>query len=172
MSRREWQKEIDQIESIVDTKGVDIDEIEVNETKTDDGDKVVSFRVYETKAESEEDSVGVQITKMPDVQTGDMKFRNDVQNKISALKQYLSNDGEVPDPPESNSDDGSESDTDTTSNRTERTREKSADGPGSKLDGEIEAIHDRLDELEARIEAMEEKSEALDGLQQLMQGGE
>lgn len=157
-----WQTEVDQIESIADTKGVEIDDIEVNETETEDGDDLVTFRIYETKAESEEDSVGVQVSKMPNVQTGDMTFRNDIQRKLSKLKQHVSGDDEVPDPPEP--------ETESTVTRNRYRPDPSGDGPGSQLDAEINAIHDRIDELEARMDEFEEKSEALDGLQQLMGG--
>jgi len=89
-TRGRFQSEVNQIESIAETKGIELDDIEVRETETDDGDELIVFRILETKAESEEDSVGVQVSKMPSVQTGEMSFRNDVQNKMASLKKYLS----------------------------------------------------------------------------------
>lgn len=156
--------EVDQIQNIAETKGVEIEDIEVKESSTEDGDDLVVFRIYSA------DGPKVQVSKMPNVQTAQMTFRDDVQNKISALKRHITTDGE-PDEPEPAPDEGEESDS-TQSSRT-RTRnrsrpEPSGSGPGAQLDAEIEAIHDRLDELEGRIEELEDKSEALDGLQQLM----
>lgn len=169
---RRWDKEVDQIERIADAKGVELDDIEVIETETDDGDEMVLFRAYETKAETEEDSVGIQVSKIPSVQTGEMTFRNDVQSKISALKRHITGQQQEELQEVEEEFDG-ESDSTSSSSRTrDRNRsrpEPSGDGPGAQLDAEIEAIHDRLDEFEERLEELEDKSEALDGLKQLME---
>jgi hypothetical protein len=148
-----YETEVGQIENIADTKGVELDDIEVKETETDDGDDLVAFRIYS------EAGPKVQVSKMPNIQTGQMTFRDDVQNKLSALKREISG----PDEDEVEDDDA---DTDTTDRSASHSR--STDGPGARIDDEIEAIHDRLDEFEERLEAVEEKSQALDGLKQLM----
>lgn len=160
-----FQAEVDQIESIAETKGIDLDDIEVREGETDDGDELITFRIYETKAETEEDSVGVQVSKMPSIQTGEMTFRNDVQNKMASLKKYLSGnqpaDKADEDPEEVAEGDGDENTTTSTD----------GSGPGSEIDARLNEIEDRLDSLEARVETIEEKSEALDGLQKIMGDG-
>lgn len=175
-----FQAEVDQIESIAETKGIDLDDIEVREAETDDGDELITFRIYETKAETEEDSVGVQVSKMPSIQTGEMTFRNDVQNKMASLKKYLSgsqpSDHADEDPEAENDDEESDSTTESTSTSRSRTLtvETDGDGPGAEIDARLSAIEQRLDDLEARVETIEDKSEALDGLQKIMgsNGGE
>lgn len=174
---RRFRKEIDQIESIAETKGIELDDIDVRETTTDDGDELIVFRILETKAETEEDSVGVQVSKMPSVQTGDMAFRNEVQNKLKALKRHLA--GQQPaDEVEAQADDqdsnGEQSDSSPdTGRKTTHTRDYVDDydgGPGAELDQRLRAVEAQLDDLEERVAELESKSEALDGLQQLMQG--
>lgn len=172
-TRSRFQAEINQIESIAETKGIELDDIEVRESETDDGDELITFRVYETKAESEEDSVGVQVSKMPSVQTGEMTFRNDVQNKMASLKKYLSGNqpsDRADEDPEAESDDDSEESSSTTSTSRSRTRtvDTDGDGPGAEIDARLSAIENRLDDLETRVETIEDKSEALDGLQKIM----
>lgn len=169
-AKKKWSKEVGQIESICETKGVEIDELEVRESETEDGDDIVAFRVYS------EDGPKTQITKMPSVQTGEMKFRDDVQNKISALKRAISNEDGIPEPEDDRDDEEDGEQSDETQQQSSRTRtrdrpEPIGDGPGSQIDKEIHEIHVKLEELEDRIEELEDKSEALDGLQQLMQGG-
>lgn len=172
---RRFDKEINQIESIAETKGIELDDIVVNETTTDDGDELITFRILETKAETEEDSVGVQVSKMPSVQTGDMAFRNDVQNKLKSLKRYLA--GEQPsekvdeESDERDSDDSEREQRADTSQSHTRTREDyDGGGPGAEIDARLHEIEDRLDDLEARVAEIEDKSEALDGLQKIMGG--
>jgi len=179
-----FQAEVNQIESIAETKGIELDDIEVRESETDDGDELITFRIYETKAETEEDSIGVQVSKMPSVQTGEMTFRNDVQNKMAALKKYLSgnqpSDRADEDPEAEEGDDGAEVPDSTGQQRAQpsRTREEyeydGDGGPGAEIDARLHAIEQRLDDLEARVETIEDKSGALDGLQKIMgsDGGE
>lgn len=175
MTRARFADEINQIESIAETKGVDLDDIEVRNSETDTGDELITFRIYETKTDNETDSVGVQVSKMPSVQTGDMTFRNDVQNKLSSLKQHLSD--EMPsdrvedeaDPSDGNeaesATDRSESDTtEPESDPTTDTRTYNADGPGSELDMEIQMLRDRVSDLEAQLAEYEE---TLDAMQKL-----
>jgi hypothetical protein len=177
---RRFDQEIDQIESIASTKGIELDDIVVNETTTDDGDELIVFRILETKAESEKDSVGVQVSKMPSVQTGDMAFRNDVTNKLNALKRHLAGNqpSEELDENEDESDsDQTESDTSaSTESSLTRTREEfdyeGNGGPGAEIDARLSAIEAQLDDLEARVAAIEDKSEALDGLQKIVGGGD
>jgi len=171
-TRGRFTEEINQIESIAETKGIDLDDITVRETETDEGDELIVFRILETKADTEEDSVGVQVSKMPSVQTGEMTFRTDVQNKLTALKRHLSGrdasedaTGDV----EQETDDASDTTTDTTS----RTRTSGdANGPGAEIDARIRTVEQRLDDLESRVEEIEDKADALDGLQKLMHGDE
>lgn len=170
-SRSEWRDELNQIESICETKGVDIDEINVVETTTDDGDRLINFRVYS------EDGPKVQISKMPSVQTGEMTFRNDIQNRISALKRHIQGDGdpEPEDAPEPDNTSGQDDETDRRNSRRQR-RSGDGQGPGSQLDrqiddmeSDIDSIESRLDDIEARIEEVEQKTEVLDGFQKMMQ---
>lgn len=172
-----YRSEIEQIESVAETKGIELDDIVVNETTTDDGDDLVVFRVYETKADDDVDSVGVQVSKMPSVQTGDMTFRNDVQNKLMALKKHLA--GEQP---SDRVDEGRDSDdvsdsqqSDETAQEQRESRTRTRDtasiggaGPGAEIDARLRDIEDHLDELESRVSELEDKSEALDGLQKLV----
>jgi len=160
-----FQAEVNQIESIAETKGIELDDIEVRES--------ITFRIYETKAETEEDSVGVQVSKMPSIQTGEMTFRNDVQNKMAALKKYLSgnqpSDRADEDPEDADDTDDSTSDTTQSTSRTRTTSTTDVDGgPGAEIDARLHEIEERLDNLEARVETIEDKSEALDGLQKIM----
>lgn len=168
-TRSRFQAEIDQIESIAETKGIDIDTINVRESQTDEGEELIVFRVLETEGDSEEDSVGVQITKMPSVQTGEMTFRNDVQKKISALKQHLSSE-QASDDGETVEDDDAATESDTTRDASRgRTRQTSrGDGPGAEIDARLTEIENRLDDLESTVAEIEDKSEALDGLQKLI----
>lgn len=174
MSRRQYQDEINQIESISNTKGIDIDDIVVEEETTEDGDDLIVFRVLETNAESEEDSVGIQVSKMPSVQGADMTFRNDVQRKMNSLKKYLAGDeGEVQNLDENTdtSDDTSDDvdpDRETPVQRDTRTRDGDTSGPGAEIDARLTAVEARMDELEDRVEEYED---ALDALQQLTGGG-
>jgi len=169
-----FDTEVEQIESIAETKGIDIEDIDVMQSETDTGDELVTFRIYETKADTEADSVGVQVSKMPSVETGDMTFRNDVQNKLSSLKNYLS--GEMPservqDDADESDGTNTESDTDATE-RPERgsesdttdTRTYNADGPGSELDMELQMLRDRVSDLEAQLESYEETLKAMQQL--------
>lgn len=169
-TRGRFQSEVNQIESIAETKGIELDDIVVRETETDDGDELIVFRILETKAESEEDSVGVQVSKMPSVQTGEMTFRNDVQNKLNSLKKYLS-DNQPADRVEEEPETDAETDDATQSART-RTRSTDGTGPGAEIDARLTEIEERLDDLEGRVEEIEEKAGALDGLQQLMQAND
>lgn len=175
-----FDAEVSQIESIAETKGIEIDDIEVSESETDTGDQLVTFRIYETKAETEEDSVGVQVSKMPSVQTGDMTFRNDVQNKLSSLKNYLS--GEMPSErvaDEADPSDGTETESDTDrsepdttnaeSDPTTDTRTYNANGPGSELDMELQMLRDRVSDLEAQLAEYED---TLDAMQTLTGGAD
>lgn len=173
-----FQSEVNQIESMAETKGIELDDIEVRETEAEDGEELIVFRILETKAESEEDSVGVQVSKMPSVQTGEMTFRNDVQNKLASLKKYLSGNQpseQVEEDPETEK----TNDTDDTSDQSSRTRSRTrsassagggGSGPGAEIDARLSEIEDRLDDLEARFENIEDKADALDGLQKLMGG--
>lgn len=173
-----YEKEVNQIESIAETKGVELDEIDVRESTTDEGDELIVFRILETKGESEMDSVGVQVSKMPSVQTGDMTFRDDVQNKLGALKRHLADENEPEDADDTeqaqtddtadSSKDESDSTSTTSRTRTRDTRSVSGDGPGAEIDARLTEIEDRLDDLEGRVETIEDKAEALDGLQKLM----
>lgn len=163
-----YKSEIEQIESIAETKGIDIDDIEVNKTETKEGDDMVVFRILETKAETEEDSVGVQVSKVPSVQTGEMAFRNDVQQKLNALKKHLSgeNEGQPQGTDEEVSDGSSASDRSTQETRS--TRNVGGSGPGSEIDSRLRALEEDYEELDERLSELEEKAEALDGLQKLM----
>lgn len=164
---RRYAKEIKQIESIAETKGIDLDDIVVNETETKDGDEMVVFRVLETKAETETDSVGVQVSKVPSIQTGDMAFRNEVQNKLNALKRHLS--GEQPSE-QLEADEIEQETGDESSDSRSASDAGNADGPGAELDARLRAVEAHLDDLDARISELEDKSEALDGLQKIVGG--
>lgn len=156
------------IENLADTKGIDIDDIEVEETETTDGDDAIQFRVYETKAETEKESVGFQVTKVPSMPTSEESFRNTVQNKFSALKRALSSDGQ------DDIEDEEVEESQSSSTRTSRTqtRDVSFDGdsPEKELLARREQLEARVDELEERVETLEEYVDALEGLQKLMGG--
>jgi hypothetical protein len=168
--RGRYNKEIKQIESIAETKGIDLDDIVVNETETKDGDEMIVFRVLETKAETETDSVGVQVSKVPSIQTGDMAFRNEVQNKLNALKRHLS--GEQPSEQleqDENEQDQTDDASDTRLNtQSSRTRIGDGAGPGAELDQRLMDVEERLHDLEARVEELEEYIDALEGLQKIV----
>lgn len=174
MTRARFADEINQIESIAETKGVDLDDIEVRNSETDTGDELITFRIYETKTDNETDSVGVQVSKMPSVQTGDMTFRNDVQNKLSSLKQHLSDempsdrveDEADPSDTEQTEDDVTDAVSDTTqpASDTSPSRTRDVDGPGSELDAELQMLRDRVSDLEAQLAEYEE---TLDAMQKL-----
>ena len=171
-TRSQYSQEQDQIRSIAETKGVDIDDIDVIEGETDAGDELVTFRIYETKAETEAESVGVQVSKLPGLQeTSDMQFRNDIQDKLNSLKRHLSSETDDTEPVETTDDESDSTDesVDTQSTRARtRTEGDSGDGPGATLDAQLSAIEKRLSEVEDRLDELEEKGEALDGLQQLI----
>jgi len=173
-SRSKWQAEISQIESIAETKGIDIDDIEVREDTTDGGDQLVVFRILETQAETEEDSVGVQVSKLPSVQTGDMTFRNDVQKKLSSLKNYLSESSEMVAAEQDETTDDTttetveESSTEQTTSSQTSTQPTSSGGPGATIDARMDEIESDLRDLELRVEAIEEKAEVLDNFQQML----
>lgn len=174
-SRSKWQAEINQIESIAETKGIDLDDIQVREDTTDDGDQLVVFRILETQAETEEDSVGVQVSKLPSVQTGDMTFRNDVQKKLSSLKNYLSESSEMVAAEQDDDEatvaetsDEDPRDTKQTDRSQTHTRSTDGSGPGAEIDARMDEIESDLRDLELRVEAIEEKAEVLENFQQML----
>jgi len=168
-TRSKHQSDIDQINNIADAKGIDLDDIEVNESTTDEGDRMITFRIMETKAESEEDSVGIQVSKLPEIQTADMTFRNEIQSKMSSLKRHLSGSTEEA-AAESRDERTNSDDEDTESSRTRTRTHSSGDGPGASIDDAIADLEQRMDDIEDRVEAIESKADALDGLQKIMNG--
>lgn len=174
-----FRDEIQTIESVAETKGVEIDDIEIIDGETGDGDELITFRIYETRAETDEDSVGVQVSTIPSLQTGSMKFRDDVQNKITSLKRHIA--GEEPsdtvsDPTESTDKEDSRDivDDDEVPENSKQgpvtADAEEADRPGATIDAQIREIEQRMESIEERVEEIEDKSQALDGLQKLMQG--
>ena len=169
-TRSKFQSEIDQINNIADAKGIDLDDIEVTESTTDEGDRMITFRIMETKAESEENSVGIQVSKLPEIQTADMTFRNEIQSKMSSLKRHLSGvTEEAAAESRETGDTGEESSS--VSSRTHTQTVPLDDGPGASIDARLANLDQRVEELEDRVEAIEEKADALDGLQKIMNGG-
>lgn len=172
-TRGRFSSEVDQIESIAETKGIDLDDVDVREGTTDDGDELITFRIYETKAESEEDSIGVQVSKLPSIQTGDMTFRNDVQNKMNSLKRYLAGEqpsdqvDEEPDESDTESDEADTTEREPVQTDSEQ-RSTQSGTVGAEIDRRFSEIESQLDALESRVEDLEQKGEALDGLQKLM----
>lgn len=167
--------DVERIRKTAEAKGLELDDIEVEKDTNDDGDKLKRFLVYETKVEDdngdtlEADSVGVQITKMQDMQMSDQAFQQSMNSKLSSLVRYIrggsEQDDDIPDPEEVDRDDVGGGKSETTR---ERTVERDVDsGVGAELDNELARIEQRLDELEERVEAIEDKAEALDALKQL-----
>jgi|APHM01.1.fsa_nt_gi hypothetical protein len=141
---------IEQIRSIAETKGIEIDDIE-HKTTTDDGGTVHTYNIYETHADTEENSVGIQATYVPNAPEPQMMFRNQVQKKMGSLKEYMAGDTTGTDEPVAadDSDDLSQPEPAEPAETTQSPSLKPDEvTPGQTLD-------QRLGELEARIEALE-----------------
>lgn len=178
LSGSEHENDIDQIERLADAKGIELDEVEVIEDENDDGDRLVHFRCYETAVYDDdgeidaEQSVAVQVTKMPEIQTTDDTFRRDVQNKLSALKKYLSGESPEEQAEELDAETTDDTDEDTGSQRqtadVDRSIDVDEDAPGATIDAQLASTQQRLDELEQRVDELEQYVDALEGLQQLL----
>jgi len=185
------QGDIDRIERLADTKGVDIDRIDVRESTTDDGDPLVAYRVYtdlvltDTDAVDEEASVGFQVSKLPNSPLGDEQFWSNVQRKLSSAKQHTGGSDSVSDsesdPTDTEESDRTEDDdeSDSTDGRSGLTTVESGSeygsdsgsmlgpgyGPGARIDHRLDEITDRLDDIEARVDRLDEQNDELASLQ-------
>jgi hypothetical protein len=161
-SRDAHAQDVERIRSIANTKGVDIDDIEVSES---DGGSVV-FRVFSDSGPK------FQIAKSTDMETD--VFRDQVQRKMSRLRQYIQTDGtmgmdEIDGGAEERGADADTTSADRSTARTNSTRTVSGGaGPGAELDALLDDIDERLDEIESRLDDIEDKAAVLDGLQSLM----
>lgn len=175
-----WEMDLETIEREARNRGLedDIDDVVVEEGANKQGDETVTFRVYTKKVTDgngnvdEAASVGAQVVKMPELETADGTFKNDVQNTLDALKRHLYGDEEDEDLPEPDrersTDDGGTATQDPSGSAP--TTEVSGDGPGATIDGQIQDHEARISDLEDRIEELEEYVDALEGLKQLMGG--
>jgi hypothetical protein len=186
------QGDIDRIERLADTKGVDIDRIDVRESTTDDGDPLVAYRVYtdlvltDTDAVDEEASVGFQVSKLPNSPLGDEQFWSNVQRKLSSAKQHTGGSDSVSES-ESGRTDTEESDrtedddeSDSTNGRSGLTTVESGSepgsvlgpgyGPGARIDHRLDEITDRLDDIEARVDRLDEQNDELASLRDTLAG--
>lgn len=170
-----YPSRVDRIESIADSKGVELDDVEVFEHEDDD---VLTFRMYTKKAETEEDSVGIQVSVMTGGTMADMDFRNRIQNAISELKRSGSSTDEDDTERETEADNRELQDEKTEEPTNKRVRDRgeiSSDEPELDLlelrrrrRQEIDDLEDRIEELEGRVETMEEYLDALEGLRSLI----
>lgn len=177
-----YSTEISQIESIADTKGVEIEDIEVDETETESGNTVARFRIYHTRDDGDGNPIAVQASKVQGSHSPTGQFRNEVQNALSQLKNYLTTGStQSPELEEIEEELEQESDRDERSSRRsrrpQRSRNESDVGFDLTADGvdvvvrvdaeEYDDIDDFVEsteqyqDLEARVERIEN---ALDGL--------
>lgn len=176
-----YASDVDTIEDVAEAKGLadEIDDIDVYEEENDQGDQIVVFRIYTKKVlddgeVDEKQSVGTQVTKMPDIQTAGNTFHNNVQNTLSQLKKYLGgstgtdDDDELEEAARSSSmdEDDDKDDTSTDGRTIDYTIE--ADSPGRQIDEHLSETEARVSDLEDRVEELEEYVDALEGLQKLM----
>jgi len=166
-----WDSDVTKIRNTIDAKGLedDVEDIDIIEDVTDDGDDIVTFRIYTDKvlnddgSVDEKSSVGVQVSKMPGMKTSQQTFRNNVQSTLSRLKRHLYGDDEEEDLPEPE-----EEDTPERESTENRSLPDVNGGPGSQIDAKIEHLEQRVDELEDKIEDLEEYVEALEGLKKVL----
>jgi hypothetical protein len=90
-----YQNEINRIESMADSKGIDVDDIEVEEDEDGQGNEIIRFLVYETKRDTLADSIVARISKLPNNPMADQQFQNDVSSTLSELKKHVSTDQDL-----------------------------------------------------------------------------
>lgn len=176
MNNRSQNKDVETIERVADTKGVPIDDIEVVHSTTDDGDSVTLFRVYSP------DGPKVQITKIQDMETTQMLFRDEIQRKLSALKRSLASENSDTEPtaesePEPNGEANAKTtagtkdtvDETTTSTETDTATDRTASTPGNHLDERLESLQDDIDVIDKRLTELESKADALENLEQIFE---
>jgi hypothetical protein len=162
--------EIDQIESIAETKGIEIDDIEVLEGTTDDGDRIYTFRIFETRGESMDDSVAIQVSKIPSTPQADMTFRNELQRKYNSLKDYVTGDESVTEPNPIEADEQVESATNDATAGTDEIdlSNETVDSPEHELAQRRQRLEQQVEQLDQRVSELEEYIDALEGVKKLM----
>jgi hypothetical protein len=164
-------RDINTIESIAERNELELDEIESQETQTDDGDPCFVYRAYSTKAETEEDSVGIQVSKVPTSPMGDQTFRQQVRRKLSKLSQHVNGDADQ-NAAELETTADEQSDAQIPQQPQQSQSVDSTGAVGEQLDAELAQMKEQIDDIESRLSALEEKADALDGLQQLLDASE
>jgi hypothetical protein len=188
-------QDVSQIERMAESKGIEIDDVDVDRNTDSNGNSVVTFTIYETKADSEADSIAGRVQKIENSPIADQQFQDDAQSVLSELKKVASGGEDALDRPERTEVDRSDRDDesvepddvaaepDTTSDtKMEEKPQNSVDPDATDVDvsGEPEqslleqrrALERRVTELEQQVEEIKEYAEALEGLSKLVDSGE
>jgi hypothetical protein len=191
----QYTQDVNRIERMADSKGLEIDDVDVNNDTDSNGNSVVTFTIYETKADTEADSIAGRVQKIENSPIADQQFQDDAQTVLSELKKVAGGSEEDLDRPErkevdrsdrdgeSVEPDGSEMESDATSDvEIEEKPENSVDSTVTDIDasGEPEKamlekrreLEHRIGELERQVEEIKEYAEALEGLRKLVDSSE